>query len=493
MKTLGIDVGSSSVKVSLLDLSTGECAASATLPTAEMPIASPRTGWAEQEPDMWWGYVCEGIRQIAAQGHPMGEVRAVGITYQMHGLVCLDKHGNVLRPSIIWCDSRAVETGARALEAIGREECLSRALNSPGNFTASKMAWVKQNEPEVFAATDKFMLPGDYIAYKLSGEISTTSGGLSEQILWDFREDRRADFIAQHYGLPASMIPQDGPSIGVTAYTDAATESLLGIPKGTPISYRAGDQPNNAFSLNVMEPGEIAATGGTSGVVYGVTDSPQADPLSRVNTFLHVNHSKADPRYGVLLCINGTGILNAWTRRTVAADLSYEQINAMAAEIPSGSEGLVMLPFGNGAERMLENRFTGACLSNVDLNRHTRAHILRAAQEGIACAFRYGIDIMKGIGLAPSVIRAGNANLFLSPIFRTALATLTGAKIELYNTDGALGAARGAALGAGLYASREQAFASLRRLGTVEPDSSLGAPLQAAYTQWTNELNLKLK
>ncbi len=493
MKTLGIDVGSSSVKVSLMDVGSGECIASATLPSEEMPISSPRTGWAEQDPQMWWGYVCEGIKRIAGEGHPMSEVAAIGITYQMHGLVCLGRGGEVLRPSIIWCDSRAVEIGARALEGIGREECLSRTLNSPGNFTASKLAWVKSSEPEVFASTYKFMLPGDYIACMLSGEMTTTMSGLSEQILWDFASDSRADFVAEYYGIPADKIPSDLPSIGVQVHTNAAAERLLGIKEGTPISYRAGDQPNNAFSLGVLSPGEIAATGGTSGVVYGVTDLPKADPLSRVNTFLHVNHTKESPRYGVLLCINGTGILNAWARRLAAPGMSYDEINDMAAGVPAGSEGVIILPFGNGAERMLENRFTGGCVASLDLNRHTRAHVLRAAQEGIAYAFRYGVDIMKGLGLSPAVIRAGKANLFLSPVFRTTLATLCDARIELYNTDGALGAARGAALGAGLYKSQEEAFASLRRLESVEPDPAIKAALEEGYGRWKEELMSKLK
>lgn len=492
MKSLGIDVGSSSVKVSLLDIETGECVASSTNPQSEMRIDAPRTGWAEQDPETWWYYTCEGIRRIAAE-HPMREVVAIGITYQMHGLTLLDRSGKPLRKAIIWCDSRAVGIGAEAMEAIGRDYCLTHTLNSPGNFTASKLAWVKHNEPEIFEKIDRFMLPGDYIAYRLSGECTTTVSGLSEQILWDFKEERRADFIADYYGIPHTIIPEAGVSIGIQARTDKATEQALGIPAGTPISYRAGDQPNNAFSLNVMEAGEIAATGGTSGVVYGVVDTPKADPLSRVNTFVHVNHRPEAPRYGILLCINGTGIMNSWIRRNIVQQTAdYVQMNNLAESVPAGSEGLLVLPFGNGAERVLENRTTGAAIVGIDLNRHTTAHILRAAQEGIAYSFRYGIDIMRGMGLKPDVIRAGKANLFLSPLFRRTLATLTGARIELFNTDGALGAARGAALGAGYYSSREEAFASLRRLKVVEPVEADREALKAGYAAWCREVDSKL-
>ncbi|MBR5849465.1 MAG: carbohydrate kinase [Alistipes sp.] len=493
MKSLGIDIGSSSVKVSLLDIASGQCVASSTNPQQEMPIDAVKSGWAEQDPEMWWKYVVEGIRKIAAE-HSMQEVVSIGITYQMHGLVVLDKEQKPLRKAIIWCDSRAVEIGAEALEAIGRDYCLEHALNSPGNFTASKLAWVKQNEPELFAKVDQFILPGDYIAYRLSGRVSTSVSGLSEQILWDFKEERRADFVADHYGIPHSMIPEAGLSIGIEARTDAATEALLGIPEGTPIAYRAGDQPNNAFSLNVMEAGEIAATGGTSGVVYGVVDTPKADPLSRVNTFVHVNHTPEAPRYGILLCINGTGILNSWMRRNVVQlQLDYGAMNDLAEQAPVGSDGLVVLPFGNGAERVLENRTTGAAMVGIDLNRHTTAHILRATQEGIAFSFRYGIDLMRDLGLKPDVIRAGKANLFLSPLFRQTLSTLTGARIELFNTDGSLGAARGGALGAGYYKSREEAFASLQCLEVVEPREEDREALEEAYEQWKKAVKARLQ
>lgn len=491
MKSLGIDIGSSSVKVSLMEIETGECIASSTNPSTEMQIDAQRDGWAEQSPEMWWKYVCEGIRKTCAE-NPASEIACIGITYQMHGLVALDKDCSPVRKSIIWCDSRAVGIGEEALHAIGREKCLSHLLNSPGNFTASKLAWVKRNEADIFNRTVKFCLPGDYIAYRLSGSLATTETGLSEQILWDFKEEKRADFVAGYYGIGLDLIPDTVPSIGVQAYTDSETEKLLGIRKGTPISYRAGDQPNNAFSLNVLNAGEIAATGGTSGVVYGVTDTPKADMQSRVNTFVHVSHTRKDPRYGVLLCINGTGIMNAWTKRYLGRELDYAQMNSAAASVPAGSDGVMVHPFGNGAERMLGNRYTGASVSGLNLNRHSSAHVFRAVQEGIAFSFRYGIDIMKETGLHPNIIRAGKANLFLSPIFRQTLSTLTGSSIELFNTDGSLGAARGAALGAGFYRTREETFASLKKMECVTPCAGDRDVLEEAYGKWKQELDNKL-
>ena len=486
MYSLGIDVGSSSVKVALLDIESGKCVCSSTNPKVEAPIIAERKGWAEQDPQSWWEYLCEGVRDMARE-HDMSQVAAIGISYQMHGLVALDKDCKPVRNSIIWCDSRAVEVGAAALEGIGYDKCMSSLLNSPGNFTASKLAWVTKNEPQVYERIWKFMLPGDYIAYLLTGEVTTTATGLSEGILWDFKKNSRADFVAEYYGIEKDKFSEIVPAVGVQARTSRQVEELLGIPEGTPVSYRAGDQPNNAFSLNVLRPGEIAATGGTSGVVYGVTDLPKADPQSRVNTFLHVTGSD-EPRMGVLLCINGTGIMNSWAHKNVAFDMSYPEMNELAATAPVGSDGLLVLPFGNGAERVLANRNVGAKLAGIDLVRHSRAHILRAVQEGIAFSFRYGIDIMKDLGLRPNVIRAGKANMFLSPLFRSTLATLCDARIELFDTDGSLGAARGAALGAGIYKNADEAFATLGRLDVIEPAASWKDALEEAYANWKAEV-----
>lgn len=491
MYSLGIDVGTSSVKVSLLDIEKGTCVASATNPKVEAPIKALQKGWAEQDPDSWWSYLCDGVRELAAL-YPMSDVKAIGITYQMHGLVCVDRDCKPVRDAIIWCDSRAIETGAEALEEIGYDRCMSHLLNSPGNFTASKLAWVKRNEPETYAKVYKFMLPGDYVAYRFSGQVTTTETGLSEGILWDFAEGCRADFLADHYGIEKEKFATVVPSIGVQCRTDAASEALLGIPEGTPICYRAGDQPNNAFSLNVLNPGEIAATGGTSGVVYGVTDVPKADPQSRVNTFLHVNNTAADPRLGVLLCINGTGIMNSWMHRNVSRDLSYPEMNELAQTAPAGSDGLSVIPFGNGAERVLGNRTTGSRIAGLDLVRHSTAHLLRATQEGIAFSFMYGIEIMQNLGLDLRVIRAGKANMFLSPVFRTTLATLSDSSIELLNTDGSLGAARGGALGAGFYADAKEAFSGLTVEQTVTPEASWKTPLEDAYGAWKMELGKAL-
>ena len=401
MYLLGYDIGSSSVKASIVDAQSGKCVASAFYPKSEAPIIALRSGWAEQNPSSWWENLKLATSDVlASSGVCPKDIGAIGISYQMHGLVCVDKDMNVLRPSIIWCDSRAVPYGNRAFDALGHGLCLSHLLNSPGNFTASKLAWVKDNEPDVYSEIYKMMLPGDYIAMKLTGEICTTVSGLSEGMLWDFKEGRPAGFLLDFFGIGEELQPEVRPTFSEQGRVSAQAAAELGLAEGIPVTYRAGDQPNNALSLNVFNPGEIASTAGTSGVVYGVLGEVNYDSKSRVNTFAHVNHSQNDPRLGVLLCINGTGILNSWVRKNIVSEgMSYAEMNGLAAKAPVGSAGISILPFGNGAERMLENRVAGCSFHGVDFNLHGRAHLLRAAQEGIVFSFKYGIDIMEQMGM----------------------------------------------------------------------------------------------
>jgi len=494
MYLLGYDVGSSSVKASLVDVDTGQCVATSFQPKKEMKISAPKAGWAEQEPETWWKnliLVTHEVMQMAEISS--SAIQSIGISYQMHGLVMIDRDLEVIRPSIIWCDSRAVSYGDYAFEKLGPDRCLSCLLNSPGNFTASKLSWVIMNEPELFSKAYKIMLPGDYIAMKLTGEVNTTISGLSEGIMWDFKENSLADFLLEYYGIPIDLIPDIVPTFSEQGRLTQSAADELGLVAGIPISYRAGDQPNNAFSLNVLNPGEIAATAGTSGVVYGVSDEIKYDPLSRVNTFAHVNHSPELNRLGVLLCINGTGIQYSWLKNHMAQrELNYPALNDLANEAPIGSDGLIMLPFGNGAERMLGNKDVGATIRNINFNIHSDAHLIRASQEGVVFAIHYGMEIMKQIGIHPNIIRAGHTNMFLSPIFRDTLAGITGATIELYDTDGSIGAAKGAGIGSGVFGSFREAFDSLHRIMVVEPDSSKTGPYQEAFNAWHEILEVCL-
>lgn len=488
MYLLGYDIGSSSVKASLVDAQSGKCVASAFYPKSEAAIIANKPGWAEQEPSSWWENLKLATADVlAASTADPKDIKAIGISYQMHGLVCVDKDLNVLRPSIIWCDSRAVPYGQKAFDEIGHEACLSHLLNSPGNFTASKLAWVKENEPELYSKIYKIMLPGDYIAMKLTGEVCTTISGLSEGMMWDFSENAPAQILLDYYGIDRSLIADIRPTFSEQGRVTAAAAAELGLAEGTPVTYRAGDQPNNALSLNVFNPGEIASTAGTSGVVYGVLGEVNYDPKSRVNTFAHVNHTEDQTRLGVLLCINGTGILNSWMKRNAAPEgISYAQMNDLAATAPIGSAGVSILPFGNGAERMLENREVGSSIHGVNFNIHSQAHLLRAAQEGIVFSFKYGIEVMEQMGMNVNKIHAGHANMFLSPIFRNTLAGVTGAVIELYDTDGSVGAAKGAGIGAGIYRDNTEAFSTLEKLAVIEPSDT--QEYKDAYEVWKSRL-----
>ncbi|NBA85714.1 carbohydrate kinase [Emticicia sp. CRIBPO] len=490
MLLLGLDIGTSSIKASIVDAQTKQVVSSAQYPDIETSISSPQPGWAEQDPEMWWANVQKAIERVNASGKfDPKDIASIGISYQMHGLVMVDKNKKVLRPSIIWCDSRAVEIGNKAFEAIGAEKALSHLLNSPGNFTASKLAWVKANEPQIFDQAYKIMLPGDYISMMLTGEITASNSGLSEGIFWDFVTNSVSEDVLKHYGFSRDLIPEIKPVFSNHGEVTSDIASQLGLKAGIPVAYKAGDQPNNALSLNVLNPGEIAATAGTSGVVYAVSDQVSYDPQSRINSFAHVNHQQDDQtRVGILLCINGTGILNRWVKENVAKNLSYQEMNAKASEIAVGSQGLSILPFGNGAERMLSNKLIGSNIIGLDFNTHADAHIYRAAQEGIAFSLKYGFDMMQNNGVEPKVIRAGQANMFLSSVFSESLVNSTQTPVELYDTDGAKGAALGGGYGAGLFASLSETMHGLTLLKTIEPDPAQAGAYAAAYDLWKNEL-----
>jgi len=488
---LGLDIGSSSVKAALVEIASGKSISQAQSPEVEMKIEAPQPGWAEQDPELWWQHVVICIKKCLATVDKK-KVKAIGIGYQMHGLVIVDKELKPLRPSIIWCDSRAVEIGNKAFHELGEEYSLKHLLNSPGNFTASKLRWVQQNEPAIYNKIYKAMLPGDYIALKLTGEALTTSTGLSEGIFWDFPSQSVSQKLIDNFGFNSDLICSQVDACSKQGKVKQQICDELGLSPDTIVSYRAGDQPNNALALGVINPGEAAANGGTSGVIYSVTDRDLYDPKSRVNTFLHVNHQPNQKRNGVLLCVNGTGILNSWLRKNVGST-SYENMNELASKVAIGSDGLTFSPFGNGAERILENKVSQASLQGLDFNRHSQAHLFRAAQEGIVFAFKYGFDILSEMGASTNTIKAGAANLFLSPVFREAFVNTMNVKLELYDTNGAIGAALGAGVGAGIYSSLAEALTGLNKRAEFTAEKEKTQKYHEAYAQWKNKMNdLKL-
>lgn len=492
MYSIGYDIGSSSIKAALIETATGKSVAVVNEPETEMEMLAVKNGWAEQDPDDWWIHICKATKRLLKESNIKAEeVSGVGISYQMHGLVVVDINGNPLRDSIIWCDSRAVQIGNTAFNDLGNDKCAEHLLNSPGNFTASKLKWVKENEPDVYSKIYKFMLPGDYIAYKLSDEICSTISGLSEGIFWDFKQNSIADWLLEHYDIDKNLVPNIKDTFSVQGKVSQKGASASGLAIGTPILYRAGDQPNNALSLNVFNPGEVAATGGTSGVVYAITNSLSVKESSRVNNFAHVNYDKANPRIGKLLCINGAGIQYRWLLNNLKVS-SYDEMNDLAESIPIGSDGVTIHPFGNGAERMLDNKVLGTQLSNLNLNNHTKAHLCRAALEGIAFSFVYGMEIMTSDGIAPKVIRAGNDNLFRSDIFSNTVATLIGQEIEIYNTTGAIGAARACQLHNGNFEAFGEQIMNNDYVMGFKPSDEKEA-YENAYKNWKNKLQQLIK
>lgn len=491
MYLLGIDVGTSSIKVSVVEVATQKCVASAQFPETEAEIKSIKPGWAEQSPLDWWINTQKAILKVNATKlfNPL-EIKAIGIAYQMHGLVLVNQAQEVLRDSIIWCDSRAVSLGQAAFEAIGEQEALKTLLNSPGNFTAAKLAWVKQNEADVYQKIAKMMLPGDFIAMKLTGNITTSISALSEGILWDFQKNQLAQSVVKYFDINPEFIPPIQDLFSNHGALSAKNAEVLGLKAGIPVTYKAGDQPNNALSLNVLQPGEVAATAGTSGVIYGVSNKLTFDPQSRVNTFAHVTYTPENKNTGVLLCINGTGSMYRWAKNSFAPQMSYAALNQLAATAPVGSKGLKVLPFGNGAERMLNNKYTGAQLSAVDVNNHQPADIFRAVQEGIAFAFRYGLDIMSENGMQPQIIRAGKANLFLSDLFAQTFVDVTGVPVELHENDGSVGAALGAGIGACIFKNASDAFTQQKALKTFQPMHSKA--YEPIYQEWKQLLEKTL-
>lgn len=489
MYLLGYDIGSSSVKAALINTATGQMVSKAQHPKVEMEMLAQQPDWAEQAPEDWWESVCVVTKKILADTkvNPL-EIKGIGISYQMHGLVLVDKNQEVLRPSIIWCDSRAVEIGNKAFQNIGEEKCLEHFLNSPGNFTASKLKWVQENEPEIYAKIDKFFLPGDYIAMKLTGEVTTTISGLSEGILWDFKENKPASLLLEHYGISENLLPDLVDTFQIQGKVTAEAVAATGLAIGTPIGYRAGDQPNNALSLGAINPGEVAATGGTSGVIYGVIDQPVFDRQSRINPFGHVNHEPNQTRLGLLLCINGAGSQYAWVKKQIAeTGRTYVEMEKMLETIPIGADGLRIIPFGNGAERVLGNQSVGSHIINLQFNRHQKAHIYRAALEGIAFSFVYGFEILKELGLNPKAIKVGNDNLFQSPVFAKTIANLIGCEIEMIATTGAVGAAKGSGFGVGIYHDLKEAIKSNEVIERYLPDADKHF-YKTAYEIWKRDL-----
>ena len=489
MLLCGIDVGTSSIKVSIVDSANQKVIHSSSYPEIENTISSPEIGFAEQDPEHWWFCVKQAILVCnASNKYNPQDIVAIGISYQMHGLVVIDQDDQVLRPSIIWCDSRATQIGKNAYESIGQDFCLQHLLNSPGNFTASKLAWVKMHEPEVFDKIKYVLLPGDYISGMLCGNFTTTPSALSEGIFWDFQSKSISSELNQYFGFSSTLFPEIRTVFSEHGQISSKIAQELGLNSRVKVTYKAGDQPNNALSLGVLEPGEIATTAGTSGVVYGVSSELKFDKENRVNSFAHVNYTNELDRIGVLMCINGTGILNRWMRDNFFPFSTYEEMNYLASKSEIGSRGLVCMPFGNGAERIFQNKNIGASFRNLDFNQHARSEIIRSAQEGIAFSMVYGIELLKNVGIYPKRLKAGMANMYLSDIFSAAIVNASQVSIDFCEGDGSFGAAIGAGIGIEIYQSPQEAVNGIKVIKSIDPQSQLSQEYVDSFAKWKESL-----
>jgi xylulokinase len=484
MIDIGFDIGSSFVKAALVEVETGKPIARARVPEVEIPMEAQQLGWAEQHPNLWWQYLCEATQKLLTETDINAEqISSIGISYQMHGLVLVDRDLNPLRKSIIWCDSRATSYGEKAFEKLGKGYCKDHLLNSPGNFTASKLAWVIENEPELYQKAYKLMLPGDFLAAKLSGIPQTTITGLSEGIFWDFKNDQASQALFDHYKIDQSLVPEVVDNFTVQATVSNAGAQATGLKEGTPITYRAGDQPNNAYTLGARKAGDVVATGGTSGVVYALTDQLSGNELTKVNTFAHVNYQPQQKMFGKLLNLNGAGIQYRWLHQLMG-EVGYEKLNEMAQQAPIGSNGLQVFPFGNGAERMLDNKIVNGHISNINFNIHDNNHMVRATLEGIAFAMIYGIEILKNDGVDIENLKVGNDNLFLSDVFSKTIADTLGISIQMLEATGAEGAAKASISNP----HQTQNNDNINITKTIKPNPKLQVESIASFEKWKTQL-----
>jgi xylulokinase len=484
MIAIGFDIGSSFVKAALVEVETGKPIARARVPEVEIPMEAQQLGWAEQHPNLWWQYLCEATQKLLTETDINAEqISSIGISYQMHGLVLVDRDLNPLRKSIIWCDSRATSYGEKAFEKLGKGYCKDHLLNSPGNFTASKLAWVIENEPELYQKAYKLMLPGDFLAAKLSGIPQTTITGLSEGIFWDFKNDQASQALFDHYQIDQSLVPEVVDNFTVQATVSNAGAQATGLKEGTPITYRAGDQPNNAYTLGARKAGDVVATGGTSGVVYALTDQLSGNELTKVNTFAHVNYQPQQKMFGKLLNLNGAGIQYRWLHQLMG-EVGYEKLNEMAQQAPIGSNGLQVFPFGNGAERMLDNKVVNGHISNINFNIHDNNHMVRATLEGIAFAMIYGIEILKNDGVDIENLKVGNDNLFLSDVFSKTIADTLGISIQMLEATGAEGAAKASISNP----HQTQNNDNINITKTIKPNPKLQVESIASFEKWKTQL-----
>ncbi len=437
---LGLDVSTTGAKALLIDES-GEVVSTATTP---LPLSTPRPLWSEQEPEAWWDGIVQAIGAALQEAGATGEnVKAIGLTGQMHGLTLLDAEGEVLRPAILWNDQR---TGAQCDEIrsrLGRERLIQITGNDAlTGFTAPKILWVREHEPEIYARTAQILLPKDYIRYRLTGEYGCDKAGGAGTILFDLEARDWSPEVLQALEISSELLPPtfEGPEVSSTV--SAAAAALTGLKAGTPVVGGGGDQAAGAVGSGAVEPGIVSLVLGTSGVVFATTGAPFIEPEGRLHAFCH-SVPETWHLMGVMLAAAGS---LQWFRDTLAPDLSFDELLAPAADLAAGAEGLLFLPYLTGERTPYPDPLARAGFVGLTL-RHGKPHMTRAVLEGVAFGLRDSMELVKEAGLgeiAQVRLSGGGAK---SPLWRQILADVLGQELVTINTT------EGAAFGAALLAS----------------------------------------
>lgn len=470
---LGIDISTTGAKA-LLIAATGQVVASASTP---LTVSTPHPLWSEQDPAEWWEGIVQSIRRVLAGSRvEPGAIAAIGLTGQMHGLVLLDAHGDVLRPAILWNDQR---TGAQCDEIrarVGRE----RLIRITGNdaltgFTAPKILWVREHEPEVYARARHILLPKDYVRFRLTGEYATDRAGGSGTLLFDLgKRDWSAEVVAA-LEIPRDWLPPTHEGPQVTGRVSAGAAEATGLPAGTPVVGGGGDQAAGAVGVGAVAPGIISLVLGTSGVVFATTAGPLVEPEGRLHAFCHAVPGRWH-FMGVMLSAAGS---LRWYRDTVAGGAAYRALDEEAARVAPGSEGLLFLPYLTGERTPHPDPLARGAFVGLTV-RHERAHLTRAVLEGVAFGLKDSFEIIQGSGMGPVHevrVSGGGAR---SPLWRQIIADVLGAELRTVNTTegAAYGAAILAAAGAGFY---ESVPAACERMVAV---TGRTAPLAPNYEQY---------
>jgi xylulokinase len=476
---LGIDVSTTATKAVLVD----EAGAVRAIGTADYDFLSPRPLWSEQRPELWWDGTQVAVRAaLSGAGVRAEDVAAVGLTGQMHGLVLLDRDEQVLRPAILWNDQRTAAECELIRQLVGPERLIQITGNDAlTGFTAPKLVWVRDHEPEVWARVAHVLLPKDYVRLKLTGVHAVDVADGAGTLLFDLAQRTWSPEVTGALGIDPAWLPPTFEGPAVTGALSAAGAAATGLLAGTPVVAGGGDQAANGIGLGVIGPGTTALSLGTSGVVFAPTDRPIFDPLGRVHAFCHAVPGRW---HFMSVMLSAAGSLR-WFRDTLAPGAAFGELAAAAGEVPAGSDGLVFLPYLSGERSPYPDPAARAAFVGLTLG-HDRRHLTRAVLEGVAFGLRDGLDLMIGAGMAaPAQIRASGGGI-ASPLWRQILADVLDAEIATVNTTegAASGAALLAAVGAGWYRDVESAVAALVvATPSADPGPDVGryAQLHAIY------------